>query len=57
MCIRDRVKLLTEMGANGYRTSHYPQSEALMDALDDAGFIVLDEIRWFTSSKEGMRCV
>lgn len=51
---RYKVKLLTEMGANGYRTSHYPQSEALMDALDDAGFIVLDEIRWFTSSKEGM---
>lgn len=50
---RYKVKLLSEMGANGYRTSHYPQSEALMDALDEAGFIVLDETRWFTSTVEG----
>ncbi|MGN1345861.1 MAG: glycoside hydrolase family 2 TIM barrel-domain containing protein [Eubacteriales bacterium] len=51
---RYKVKLLAEMGANGYRTSHYPQSEALMDALDEAGFIVLDETRWFTSTPEGV---
>lgn len=51
---RYKVKMMRDMGANGYRTSHYPQSEALMDALDDAGFIVLDETRWFSSSKEGM---
>lgn len=51
---RYKVKMLSDMGANGYRTSHYPQSEVLMDALDESGFIVLDEIRWFTSSKEGM---
>ena len=52
---RYKVRLMREMGANGYRTSHYPQSEALMDALDEAGFIVLDEVRWFTSSDEGMK--
>ncbi len=51
---RYKVKKLAEMGANGYRTSHYPQSEAIMDALDEAGFIVLDETRWFTSSPEGI---
>lgn len=51
---RYKVKMLAEMGANGYRTSHYPQSEALMDALDEAGFIVLDETRWFTSTPEGI---
>ena len=51
---RYKVKMLAEMGANGYRTSHYPQSEALMDALDKAGFIVLDETRWFTSTPEGL---
>ncbi len=51
---RYKVKKLAEMGANGYRTSHYPQSEALMDALDEAGFIVLDETRWFTSTPEGI---
>ncbi len=51
---RYRVKLLREMGANGYRTSHYPQSEALMDALDEAGFMVMDETRWFSSAPEAM---
>jgi len=52
---RYKVRLMKEMGANGYRTSHYPQSEALMDALDEAGFIVLDEVRWFSSAEEGMK--
>ena len=50
---RYRVQLLKEMGANGYRTSHYPQSEALMDALDENGFIVMNETRWFESTDEG----
>ena len=50
---RYKVQLMKEMGANGYRTTHYPQAEALMDALDDAGFIVMDETRWFESSDEG----
>lgn len=43
------------MGANGYRASHYPQSEALMDALDEQGFIVMAETRHFTSSASGIR--
>lgn len=51
---RYRVQLMKEMGANGYRTSHYPQSVALMDALDEAGFIVMDETRWFESTEEGL---
>jgi beta-galactosidase len=51
---RYRIKLLKEMGANGYRTSHYPQGEATMDALDEAGFLVMDENRWFDSSPEGL---
>lgn len=49
---RYRVSLLKEMGANGFRTSHYPHDEATMDALDDAGFLVMDESRWFSSSEE-----
>jgi beta-galactosidase len=44
---------MKQMGANGYRTSHYPQAEALMDALDENGFIVMAETRWFDSSDEG----
>lgn len=52
---RYRVELLKEMGANGYRTSHYPQAEAMMDELDKNGFIVLDEARWFESSEESKK--
>lgn len=51
---RYKVQLMKEMGANGYRTSHYPQAAAMMDALDEAGFIVMDETRWFDSTKEGL---
>lgn len=51
---RYKVRLMKEMGANGYRTSHYMQSAALMDALDENGFIVMDETRWFDSSEEGI---
>ena len=51
---RYRIEMIKEMGANGYRTSHYPHSEATMDALDELGFIVMDETRWFDSTDEGM---
>jgi len=51
---RYKVEMLKEMGANGYRTSHYPHSEATMDALDELGFIVMDETRWFDSTSEGI---
>ena len=50
---RYKVRLMKEMGANGYRTSHYPQAEALMEELDKNGFIVMDETRWFESTDEG----
>ncbi len=49
-----KIEMLKEMGANGYRTSHYPHSAATMDALDELGFIVMDETRWFDSSQEGI---
>lgn len=51
---RYKVRLMKEMGANGYRTSHYPQAAAMMDALDANGFIVMAETRWFDSADEGM---
>lgn len=50
---RYKIELIKEMGANGFRTSHYPHSQATMDALDELGFIVLDETRWYESSDEG----
>lgn len=49
---RYKIEMIKEMGANGYRTSHYPHSEAAMDALDELGFIVMDETRWFSSGEE-----
>lgn len=50
-----KIEMIKEMGANGYRTSHYPHSEATMDALDTMGFIVMDEVRWFSSADEEMK--
>ena len=51
---RLKVKLIKEMGANGYRCSHYPQSEYLMGEFDRQGVVVMAESRWFTSTKEGV---
>lgn len=49
---RYRIKLFKEMGANGYRTSHYSQSDQTMDELDRQGFLVMDETRWFGTCDE-----
>lgn len=54
---RYKTKMMKDMGANGYRCSHYPQAEAMMDALDENGFIVMCESRWFDSSDEGRHAV
>lgn len=51
---RYKVKLIKEMGANGYRTSHYQQTESYMNAFDEMGFLVMNEARWFESTKEGL---
>ena len=42
------------MGANGYRTAHYPHSEATFNYCDELGFLVMAETRWFESTKEGL---
>lgn len=52
--LRYKAKMLKDMGANGYRVTHYPQASAFMDALDELGFIVMDETRWFHSTDEGI---
>ena len=52
---RYKVSLMKEMGANGYRTSHYQQTTAYMDAFDEVGFLVMDEARWFESTEESFR--
>lgn len=50
-----RVKRLKEMGCNGYRFSHNPHSRETLDACDRLGMLVMDENRWFESSKDGIR--
>jgi beta-glucuronidase len=35
--------LMRWIGANSYRTSHYPYSEQMMDIADRLGFLVIDE--------------
>ncbi len=52
---RYKVEMIKNMGANGYRTSHYPHPEATMDALDELGFVVVDETRWFSSSDDAKK--
>ena len=51
---RLRLERLKEMGANAYRTSHYPQSEYTFNCLAELGFLVMAETRWFESTKEGL---
>lgn len=52
---RYKVKLMKEMGANGYRTSHYCYGSAYMDAFDEMGFLVLAESRWFETTDEAFK--
>ncbi len=40
-----RIQKLKEMGANAYRCSHNPPTEALLDACDRLGMVVMDETR------------
>ena len=35
--------ILADMGANSFRTSHYPYSEEIMNLADELGFAVIDE--------------
>lgn len=35
--------LLRWVGANSYRTTHYPYSDEMMDLADELGFLVIDE--------------
>lgn len=47
-----RIRLLKELGANAYRTSHNPPTPELLDACDSLGMLVLDENRLLNSSPE-----
>ncbi|MDP4150869.1 MAG: beta-galactosidase GalA [Bacteroidota bacterium] len=49
-----RIRLLKELGANAYRTSHNAPTPELLDACDSLGMLVLDENRLLNSSPEYM---
>ena len=55
--LRYKMRLIREMGANGFRTAHYQHPAAAMDAMDELGFLVMDEARWFESTEEALRQV
>lgn len=48
--MRAKVRLIKEMGANAYRCAHSMQDEALMDAFDRYGILVMAETRHFSST-------
>ncbi len=50
-----RLKILKDMGVNGYRCSHNPPSKELLDACDRIGILVMDENRNFNNSPEYIR--
>ena len=37
------INLIKWIGANSFRTSHYPYSEEVMDACDETGIVVINE--------------
>ncbi len=43
LIIKD-YSIMKWLGANSFRTSHYPYSEQMMDLADRLGFLVIDEI-------------
>jgi beta-galactosidase len=49
-----KIKLLKEMGSNGYRCAHNPPTPELLDACDRLGMLVLDENRIFSSTRDGL---
>lgn len=51
---KKRLEMMKEMGANGYRCAHYPHPAYTMDLLDEMGFLVMAETRWFSTAPESM---
>ena len=52
--MRHKVRMLKAMGANAYRCAHSMQDEALMDAFDSYGMLVMAETRHFSSTPAHM---
>ncbi len=53
--IRHKIYLLKQWGCTGYRSSHNPPSPYLLEACDDYGLLVMDEVRMMSTSDEYMQ--
>ncbi|MFI3174310.1 MAG: glycoside hydrolase family 2 TIM barrel-domain containing protein [Bacillota bacterium] len=53
--IRHKVFLLKQMGCNAYRASHNPPSPYVLDACDEFGLLVMDEVRLMNTSNEYLK--
>lgn len=49
-----RIAKLKEFGVNAYRASHNPPTEAVLNACDSLGMLVMDEMRVLSASDEGL---
>lgn len=49
-----RIRQLQGYGVNSYRPSHNPPTVSVLDACDNMGMIVMDELRVLSSSAEGL---
>lgn len=52
--IMKNFNLITWMGANSFRTSHYPYADEIMDLADQQGIVVIDECPGVGIYKENM---
>lgn len=50
-----RIKLLKEMGCNGYRTAHNPATPELIDICDRMGMLFMNENRLLSSTEDGIK--
>ncbi|SFF85475.1 beta-galactosidase [Novosphingobium sp. CF614] len=51
---RWRIARMQEMGANAWRVAHNPPSSTFLDACDEMGMMVIDELRLNTTSEQGI---
>jgi len=53
--IREELEMVKDMGANFIRLGHYQQSRIVLDACDELGIMVWEEIPWCRSGVGGQR--
>jgi len=49
-----RIKKLKSMGCNAFRCGHTPPAPEFLNLCDKYGLLVMDESRWFETSRDGL---